>query len=284
VIVVKDLRFRYPGRQEDAICGMDFAVEEGEVFGFLGPSGAGKTTTQKIVLGVLKDYDGSVQIRGRESRSAGPFLYEDIGVSFEMPTLYSKLTARENLRFFASLYRGPTVDPVELLAMVGLEEDADNRVSGFSKGMKMRLNLCRALLNRPDLVFLDEPTTGQDPVNSRRIRDIICGLGRQGRTVFLNTHDMKVAEEVCDRVAFVVDGRIALVDAPRRLQLERGRRSLRVEYGGNGMTSSRDFVLEGIGTNTEFLSLIRDHEVQTMHTMEASLEDVFIQVTGRALS
>ena len=284
MIAVQDLRFTYPGRKEEALRGLSFEVAPGEVFGFLGPSGAGKSTTQKIMIGLLRDYRGSVRVAGTEIRDRDSSFFEDVGVSFEIPTLYSRLTARENLRFFASLYSGATEDPDRLLEMVGLTEDADHRVAGFSKGMKMRLNLCRALVNRPHLLFLDEPTTGQDPASARRIKDLILELKDQGRTVFVNTHNMSVADEVCDRVAFIVEGSISVVDSPRTLKLRQGSRRVRLEYRKNGRLETRDFELSGIGACAEFLALIREREIETIHTQEASLEDVFIAVTGRSLS
>jgi fluoroquinolone transport system ATP-binding protein len=287
MIEVRGLRFTYPGGAGEAIHGLDFEVRAGEVFGFLGPSGAGKSTTQKIVIGLLKGYSGSVRVRGREVSRLGGALYKGIGVSFEVPTLYSRLTAEENLRFFASLYRGPTASPGELLALVGLEDDARTRVAAFSKGMKMRLNLCRALLNRPSLVFLDEPTTGQDPAIARRVKDLILGLKGEGRTVFLNTHDMAVADEICDRVAFIVDGGLRLIEAPRELRLRRAardRRAVRVEYAEGGRRAAAEFPLQGLASNAAFLSLLAAKPVETIHTLEPTLEEVFLEVTGRRLS
>jgi fluoroquinolone transport system ATP-binding protein len=147
----------------------------------------------------------------------------------------------------------------------------------------MRLNFCRALLNEPDILFLDEPTSGQDPVNARRIKDIILGEKANGRTVFLTTHDMTAAAELCDRVAFIVEGRIVMVDTPHELMIHSGRHVVRVEYVADGTTGTRDFDLTNLGSNSDFLALIRDHEVRTIHSLEATLEDVFIEVTGQRL-
>ncbi len=284
MIEVNNLRFNYPGNSGDTIKGLNFAVQDGEIFGFLGPSGAGKSTTQKIIIGILKNYRGSVTVMGREIRDIDPDFYNHIGVAFEFPNLYTKLTARENLDLFRSLYSRDTDEPMQLLEMVGLAEDADTRVSGFSKGMKMRLNFARAFLNKPDIVFLDEPTSGLDPVNARNVKDIILHCKAQGKTVFLTTHNMTVAAEVCDRVAFIVDGEIALIDSPRALMLQNGKRTVRIEYFVGTCRQSSDFNLEGIGSNPEFLSLIRERQIETMHTLEASLEDIFIETTGRRLS
>lgn len=284
MIKVQNLQFTYPGNTEPTIKGLNFTIEKGEIFGFLGPSGAGKSTTQKIIIGILKGYEGQVRVMDSELRSVKSDYYERIGVAFELPNLYSKFTALENLEFFRSLYAGETADPLELLAMVGLDADAHSRVQAFSKGMKMRLNFCRAFLNRPEIIFLDEPTSGLDPVNARKIKDILLQKKAEGKTIFLTTHNMNVAEDLCDRVAFIVDGQIQLIDSPRELKVRQGKKTLRVEYREAGEIKGRDFPLAGIGANSQFLSLIQSKEVETMHTLEASLEDIFIEVTGRGLS
>jgi fluoroquinolone transport system ATP-binding protein len=283
MIDVSGLCFTYPGSAEKTINRLDFFVQKGEIFGFLGPSGAGKSTTQKIITGILKNYEGSVRVMGREIRETKSDYYEKIGVSFELPNLYSKFTARENLSFFRSFYSGETEEPQELLALVDLSGDAGTRVSRFSKGMKMRLNFCRAFLNKPEIIFLDEPTAGLDPGNAKRIKDIILDRKGEGKTIFLTTHNMNVAEDLCDRVAFIVNGEIVLIDSPRKLKIDRGRRTLRVEYEEQGATENADFDLTNIGNNEMFLSLIREKKIVTMHTLEATLEDIFIEVTGRSL-
>ena len=170
MIKVRELTFTYPGSARPALKQLSFSVERGEILGFLGPSGAGKSTTQKILIGLLKDYQGDVSVFGQDLRSWRSEYYERIGVSFELPNHYLKLTALENLNYFRSLYEGETEDPNNLLDMVGLGDDGALRVSQFSKGMKNRLNFARSLLNKPELVFFDEPTTGLDPVSARRIK------------------------------------------------------------------------------------------------------------------
>jgi fluoroquinolone transport system ATP-binding protein len=282
-LAVLGLDFTYPGAGEAAVRGISFAIAPGEIFGFLGPSGAGKSTTQKILIGLLKEYKGQVTVLGRDLRQWGSDYYTRIGVGFELPNHYTKLTATENLRLFASLYGARTLDPRTLLEQVGLAEDADKRVGAFSKGMQMRLNLARALLPDPELLFLDEPTAGLDPVNARRVKDIVRELRGRGRTIFLTTHDMNVADELCDRVAFIVDGSIASIDSPRALKIRYGSRNLRVEYRRNGASATQEFPMQGLGDNRDFFSLLQGQEVETMHTQEATLEDVFVRVTGRSL-
>jgi fluoroquinolone transport system ATP-binding protein len=283
MITVHYLTFTYPRSDVRAVDGIDFEIAEGEIFGLLGPSGAGKSTTQKILIGLLKGYGGSVQIFGREVHDHGPEFYERVGVSFELPNHYLKLTALENLGYFASLYRGPTEDPAAILEMVGLGQDGNKRVSQFSKGMRNRLNVARSFLHRPPLLFLDEPTSGLDPVNARLIRDLIRSRREAGATVFLTTHNMAVAEELCDRVAFIVDGRIALIDSPRALKLRYGKRTLEVEYANGEALARRSFDLDGLADDGAFLTLLRAGTIQTIHTQETTLENIFIEVTGRSL-
>jgi fluoroquinolone transport system ATP-binding protein len=284
VIEVDDLTFRYPKTAKPAVKGMSFTVDRGEVFGFLGPSGAGKSTTQKILTGLLTGHGGRVAVWDRDPADWGSEYYQRIGVSFELPNHYQKLTALENLQFFAALYAGATEDPMALLESVDLAASADTRVGQFSKGMQMRLVFARALLHRPELLFLDEPTSGMDPVNARRVKDVVRELREQGCTVFLTTHDMATAEELCDRVAFVVDGRIAALDTPTEHKVSRSRRTVRVTYRAGIDLEYKDFPLDGLADDETFRALTREHHVEALHSQEASLEDVFIDVTGRSLA
>ncbi len=284
MINVNNLTFTYTGTTEPAIKDISFVVQPGEIFGFLGPSGAGKSTTQKILFRLLQGFQGSVQVFERDLREWGYEYFEQVGVSFEMPNHYTKLTARENLRYFGALYQGHVKNPDELLEMVGLLDDADTLVSQFSKGMKNRLSVARSLVNNPKLLFLDEPTAGLDPVNARKVKDLIKAQKDAGKTVFLTTHDMNIADELCDRVAFIVDGKLNVIDSPRELKLRYGKPEVRVEFGLNGKTEQRDFELAGLADNAEFLKLLREGGVRTLHTQEATLENIFIQMTGRSLA
>jgi fluoroquinolone transport system ATP-binding protein len=284
MITVENLTYTYSGATEPAVRGLNFIVERGEIFGFLGPSGAGKSTTQKVLIGLMRGYAGKIAVFGRDLAAWKSDYYERIGVSFEFPNHFLKLTALENLTYFRRLYSGETESPRALLDLVGLGEDGNMPVAQYSKGMKNRLSVARSLLNNPELIFLDEPTAGLDPVNSRRVRDLIKARKQAGRTVFLTTHDMTVADELCDRVAFIVDGRIAVIDRPRDLKLRYGRDRVRVEYRDNGDAVRYEFPLDDLGNNAEFIGLLRERRVETIHTLEATLEDVFIQVTGRGLA
>jgi fluoroquinolone transport system ATP-binding protein len=285
VIRVRGLTFTYPKSTQPAVRGMDFSVGRGEIFGFLGPSGAGKSTTQKLLIGLLRGHGGEATVWGQDPLKWGPDYYQRIGVSFELPNHYQKLTGLENLRFFASLYDGDTLDPMELLGAVGLADDADTRVGKYSKGMQMRLTFIRSLINDPDLLFLDEPTSGLDPVNARKVKDMILDLKARGRTVFLTTHDMATADELCDRVAFVVDGRIVAMDTPAELKIARSQRRVRVQFRGeNGRLEAAEFAMDGLADDPAFHSVLRDHHVETIHSREATLDDVFVETTVRQLA
>lgn len=283
MIEADGLTFAYGGRPP-AVSALTFSIAEGEVFGFLGPSGAGKSTTQKILIRLLKGYRGDLRVLGRPLSTWGPEYFERVGVCFELPSNYRKLTAIENLRFFSSFFRTPTLAPEEVLEWVGLRADADKRVEQFSKGMQTRLNLARALINRPALLFLDEPTAGLDPGNARLVRDLIQRQRDQGATVFLTTHDMHVADELCDRVGFLVNGRLARVGAPSALRLEHSRRHVRVRADVNGTIESEEFPLDDLAANERFQHLIATHRIESIHSLEPSLEEVFIQVTGERLA
>jgi len=150
--------------------------------------------------------------------------------------------------------------------------------------MKNRLSVARALLHNPELIFMDEPTAGLDPVNARRIKILIRQQKDQGATIFLTTHDMHVADELCDRVAFIVEGEIMLIDSPRTLKLQHGKPLVKVEFGGNGHLSQEEFELTGLAGNGRFQEILSSNELQTIHSQEATLEDIFVKVTGRELA
>jgi fluoroquinolone transport system ATP-binding protein len=286
MIKVKDLRFTYKSANVEAVKGISFEIQKGEIFGFLGPSGAGKSTTQNIMIKLLDGYEGEIEIFGKNLKSFGSEIYENIGVGFELPNHFLKLTARQNLEFFSSLYSNKTRSIDKLLERVGLEDSKDKVVENFSKGMKMRLNFVRALMNNADVLFLDEPTTGLDPVNSKIIKDIILEEKSKGRTIFITTHNMQVADDLCDRVAFIVDGNIAEMDKPEELKLKHGKDQVILEYYDNDKNTDikqKTFELGDLGSNKEFIDTLKNHRVRTIHSQETTLEEVFIKVTGRGL-
>lgn len=284
MIAVDGLTYTYPGGRAPAIADLTFSVTEGEVFGFLGPSGAGKSTTQKVLVGLLRGWGGAVALEGRPLSSWGSELYTQIGISFEFPNHYLKLTARENLEYFRALYGGRTEPVDEVLERVDLLADADRPVAAFSRGMKNRLNFARSFLHRPRIWFLDEPTTGLDPVNARRIREIVRSRQRDGVTTVVTTHDMTTADAVCDRVAFIVDGHLAAIGAPAELRRRHGRREVEVAWdGGPEGPGSATFPLDGLADDLGFREALRRPDLAAVHSQEATLEDVFVEVTGRSL-
>ena len=280
---VEDLHFKYPKNTKETIQGISFEIEKGEIFGFLGPSSAGKSTTQKILIKLLDDYEGMISYDGKNIQELSHEFYETIGVSFEMPIHFSKMTAMENINFFLTLYK-KNANVEELMKKVGLWEDRDKLVSEYSKGMKIRLNFVRALLNSPEMLFLDEPTNGLDPANAMILKDMIRSFKKEGGTVFITSHIMSDIDQLCDRVAFIVDGKIIEMDSPRNLKLKYGTRQCNVEYSENHTLHKVSFPLDHIGKNKEFLDIITNKNIETIHSGETTLEEIFIKVTGVGLN
>ncbi len=285
-INVENLTYTYPGSSNPAIKDLTFEIKKGEIFGFLGPSGAGKSTTQKILNGLLKNFKGEVKILNSDLRTVKSDYFEQIGVCFEMPTHFLKLSALENLKFFGSLYKREKEDYNTLLEMVGLADSANMRVAEFSKGMKTRLSFIRSFLHNPDLIFLDEPTAGLDPVNARTIKDIIQKKKNEGKTIFITTHNMNDAEQLCDRVAFIIDGEIKIIDTPYNLKQRLSNRVVKIEYINSSGHIAKEFSLDSLIDNNEFTSIFQDksNKILTIHSQEPTLEKVFIEITGRELA
>ncbi|MCA6112297.1 ABC transporter ATP-binding protein [Bradyrhizobium cenepequi] len=281
-IRVENLTFRYHGQAKPAVDGVGFSVAHGEIFGLLGPSGAGKSTLQKVLTRQQRRFEGAVEVLGKPLPSWGQDYFEAIGVGFELPNHYVKFTAVENLRFFASLYKRKSRDPLELLALVGLADAANKKVETFSKGMRMRLNFVRAIQHDPEILFLDEPTAGLDPINAGIIKRLIADLRRAGKTVVLTTHNMNDVDELCDRVSFMVTGRFAALDAPEALKAKYGRRTVRITHGRD-VAETDEFPLDGLADDARFLAILRAGAVRTLHSQEASLDQVFSDVTGTSL-
>lgn len=282
MIETNDLVYQYPSNQQATIKGISFRIEKGEIFGFLGPSGSGKSTTQKILYKHLPHFKGQVRIMDKDLSAWDKEFYHKIGVCFELPNHYLKLSALENLNFFSSFYSKNAYPFEELLDKVGLLQDADKRVAEFSKGMKMRLNFIRSIMHDPDILFLDEPTAGLDPVNARVIKDLILDLRERGKTIFLTTHSMFDADVLCDRVALIIDGQLKAIDSPENLKLQYGSRKVQVQW--ETQPELMEYELGQLGQNREFVSMLAQNEIRTIHSKEATLEEVFIQITGKTLT
>lgn len=280
-IEANEIRYFYG--ETRAVDGVSFTVRRGEIVGFLGPNGAGKSTTVKLLTGMLRPDDGTISMLGYDLSRETRRVHERIGVCFEEKNLYLELTARENLDFFARLFGIRRYDTDAALRRVGLDGRMDDRVKRYSKGMRQRLMVARALVNTPDVLFLDEPTDGLDPVSARAIRSVITEEAQRGAAVFLTTHDMNEADQLSDRVAFINDGRVVAFDTPENLKLEHGRRSVRVRLRTDDGVDERVVDL-GDGDAGELLrSAADDPRLMTIHTEEASLEDIFVKMTGRGL-
>ena len=283
MINVEHLNYSYAHNSQYALKDVSFHIEKGEVFGFLGPSGAGKSTTQGILTGLLPIQEGEGTVAGVDLRHISRDIFNKIGVSFEQSNVYGKLTALENLEFYRKLFDGPTMEPLELLKMVGLDQVKNKRASTFSKGMKHQLTFARSMLNYPEIWFLDEPTTGLDPGIASTIKDIIKQKNQEGATVFLTTHNMFIADELCHRVGFIVDGVLKVVDSPRNLKLKYGQPMVEVEYGDNGQLLTVSLSLEEESDKEKLTGLIQGGKIQRMHTKDPTLEEIFIRLTGRGL-
>ena len=281
VIEVKDLYFSYT--KTPFLKDINFTVNKGEIFGFLGPSGAGKSTLQKVLTGLCTNYEGTARILGVDSNKHGKDFYEKIGVDFEFPSLFEKLTARENLDYFASLYSGETRDVDELIKEVGLYEHADKKVSDFSKGMKSRLNFIKSLVHNPEILFLDEPTSGLDPNNAKIMKDMIMKEREKGKTIIITTHNMQDATELCDRVVFIVDGQMKALDTPHNFIMKRGAAKVTYSYMENGKEQSNTSVLSELSDDMLLKELISGNRIIAIHSAEPTLSDIFMELTGAQL-
>lgn len=283
MIKVNNLYHDYSGNGNYAVSDISFTINSGEIFGFLGPSGAGKSTVQNIMTGLLKLQKGSIMYDHLSVTEITPAFFNTVGVSFEQPNVYLNLTGYENLKYFAGLFSVPTMEPMKILERVGLRDSANKKAGEYSKGMRQRLNLARALVNNPEVLFLDEPTSGLDPSTAASIRDLILEQKQRGATIFLTTHNMYLADTLCDTVAFLESGRVAAMDSPANLKLKYGDHAVVVKYIEENATVEKRFVFDDNGRKS-FASFIIDKKPVTIHSQEATLEDIFIRITGRGLN
>jgi len=281
-IVAEELTYSYGDLL--AVDHVTFSIANGEILGFLGPNGAGKTTTVKMLTGQLRPKGGKALLLGMDVARNIERVQGDIGVCFESTNLYEQMSAVENLMLFARLFGMRNFDANDLLRRVGLGGREKDSVESYSKGMKQRLMVARALVNRPKVLFLDEPTAGLDPNSAESIRSIILEERERGATVFLTTHDMMEADKLSDRVAFMNQGKIVALDTPHNLKQQYGKRALKAEVSGNdGQLENREITMDTPDTSAALQKLFAEEKVVTIHSEEASLEDIFIQITGRGL-
>jgi ABC-2 type transport system ATP-binding protein len=281
VIEAKNITYSY--NKKLAVDHISFGIGKGEILGFLGPNGAGKTTTLKMLTGQLLPQDGEISVLGIDVQKDVRKIKSQIGVCFEEKNLYEDMSAVENLTFFASLFGIKNFDVKSLLKRVGLSVDRKDRVLNYSKGMKQRLMVARALVNEPRVLFLDEPTDGLDPVSAEDIRNVILEEKRKGVTVFLTTHDMMEADKLSDRVAFINEGKIAALDTPDNLKHQYGKRVIKIRYLEDKNVKEEEINLESEDIGRNIQDMLSKNNVLDMHTEEATLEDIFKLLTGRKL-
>jgi ABC-2 type transport system ATP-binding protein len=275
-IAVRGLRKSYG--ELEAVRGVDFEIQEGEVFGLLGPNGAGKTTTVEILEGYRKRDAGEVSVLGHDPERPGPEFRERIGVVLQQSQLWQNITVREMHAMFAGYYERPR-DVDEVIELVGLAEKRDARVKTLSGGQKRRLDLGIALVGDPDLVFLDEPTTGFDPAARRAAWDMIRSLRSLGKTVLLTTHYLDEAEQLADRVAVMREGVIVRVGTPRELTTTDLDVEIRYRRDGEEVvvsTTEPTRVLHELTTE----ALARGEELERLEVRRPTLEDVYLTLTG----
>ena len=285
MIEAHDLRRTFGSKE--AVAGISFNTRRGEIFGLLGPNGAGKTTTIRMLTGQIDPSGGNAIVAGCDIVKERAQLKERIGVVFEEQNLYERLSARLNLEFSCWLYGLPKSRVDEVLDLVKLRDRAKDPIRTFSNGMKQRIMIARALLHRPPMLFLDEPSRGLDPISAREVRQAVRQLSQEGITILLTTHLMEEADQLCQRVAFIVNGRLVANDTPRNLKLAHGARSLSVTLeevlnaqNGNGPFNEMTLSLDDPADQQQLAQWMTQGKVRAVHSREATLEEVFIEVAG----
>ena len=273
MITVEKITKRFGNKT--ALNQIQFNVDKGEIFGFLGPSGAGKTTLINILTGQLKADEGTTQLLGKDTKDLTPEDLAHIGLVGDSSGYYEKLSLEKNLIVYAKIYGLPNSRVDEVLEQVGLLESKKTIAEKLSTGMRQRMFLARALLNRPELLFLDEPTSGLDPMTSKKIHRLLEELKAAGTTIFLTTHDMVEATEMCDRISLLNQGDLVEIGTPRDI-IQKYNKEKRVKV---------TFVDHSVQVMAfEDLKDQDMTQVELIHSMEPTLEDIFIQLTGEKLN
>ncbi|MGG2084227.1 ATP-binding cassette domain-containing protein [Lysinibacillus pakistanensis] len=267
-------------QKETALQDVSFKIQKGEIFGFLGPSGSGKTTTIKILTAQTDKTDGDVLLFGRPANEMKKSQNRKrFGILTDNSGLYTRLSIEENLLLYSDLYQLSKTAVKEALDFVNLYTERKKKVSQLSKGMIQRVTLARAIMHKPDLLFLDEPTSALDPVNTQHIYNGLRKLNEMGTTIFLTTHDMSEAEILCDRVAFLHKGKIRAMGSPKELKKKFGDESITVELK-NGEIA---VIQNGSEDASKLYEWMQSNEVSRIYTNEPTLGDIFMQITGSDL-
>lgn len=267
-------------KEKTALDGISLKVKKGEIFGFLGPSGAGKTTTIKVLTSQLLPSSGEAKIFDKDIYSLNKGIFREIGVLTDTSGLYERLSVWENLELFANIYGIDKKNIDDVLERVELIKDKKTLVKKLSKGMKQRLIFARAVMHKPQLLFLDEPTSSLDPGVSQEIHKYIKELNKNGTTIFLTTHNMEEADKLCDRVAFLNEGKIVETDNPENLKLKYAEDKIEIKLKNN-----KDIVV--VNKDEAGAEKIKDYilkdELLCIHSKEPNLEQIFLRLTGRKL-
>ena len=264
-----------------ALNNVNFTIQAGEIFGFLGPSGAGKTTTVKILTKQLGKYSGEVKLFEKSLSKFGVELYDKIGIMTDTSGLYERLTVLDNLIPFAMIHKKEKRECIQVLKKVGLEAVERKKVSELSKGMKQRVILARAMLHRPDILFLDEPTSGLDPATAQMIYSVLKELKQTGTAIFLTTHNMNEAATLCDRLALLFNGQIVELGSPKEICLKyNNTKKYRVMdiFGNTYIFTDKE------ADRKRMAELFNRQAIETIHSCEPTLEQVFIEITGRGIN
>lgn len=265
--------------RKQALERLSFSVEEGEIFGFLGPSGAGKTTTIKLLTHQLKADSGQITLFSQPIEEVGREVFEHIGILTDNSGVYERLSVYENLEIFASLGGVSRSRIEEALESVSLWSERKKKAKSLSKGMRQRLILARAILNHPRLLFLDEPTAALDPATTRAIHQLLRQLNQNGTTIFLTTHNMEEADKLCSRVAFLDHGHIVECAPPEQMKLKYAKNEIAALCAGG----KRYQVEKSAAGLKQLIDMLGTNEILTLHSSEPNLEDIFLHLTGRTL-